>query len=87
MGQRAGAAERRGQSGATRAAVGHRRGKRGQRVQRVGFGHALEPLKHFISRLGVAGGQRGGGRGQQGQRSGMHWSPSNFIPIRGGGKR
>ena len=60
MGQRAGAVERRGQSGATRAAVGHRRGKRGQRVQRVGFGHALEPLKHFISRLGVAGGQRGG---------------------------
>ena len=53
------------------------------RAARAAIGHALEPLKHFISRSGVGGAPRTvkwgwrGGRGQQGQHSGMHWTPEN----------
>ena len=57
-----GMGKRAGAAGAARAVVG-------------GFGHALEPLKHYISRLGM--GVRGelASKAWESGRLGMHWSP------------
>ena len=53
----------------------------GAGAARAAVGHALEPLAHLISGKPLKqvwagkGCGSGGERGQQGQRSGMHWSP------------